>query len=327
MFPKFLALMLPGLVAGALSAACCAILLRWRDRLPHDAPNARSLHGRPVPRVGGLAIWTGFVHVAAWWTQLPGGVFTWMAWCALLLVSLGDDYRGLSAATRLAVHAGAALLAAWGFARHGDVSGGGVLLIALALAWSANLFNFMDGSDGLAAAMTITGFGAYAVATATMREGPTYAALVMATVSFAVVNVPPARMFMGDAGAVPLGFLAAACGVAGWLDGVWPLWFPLLAFLPFVADASLTLGWRLLRGERVWEAHRDHYYQRLNRLGAGHGGTLAVYAAVMLATASSAVLALRIAPTAGWFVLVAWCVVLGIAFSRIDYHWGRRQTR
>jgi UDP-N-acetylmuramyl pentapeptide phosphotransferase/UDP-N-acetylglucosamine-1-phosphate transferase len=159
------------------------------------------------------------------------------------------------------------------------------------------------------------------------RYGSTYAALALATAPFALVNAPPARMFMGDAGAVPLGFLAAACGIAGWLDGVWPLWLPLLAFLPFIADATVTLARRLVRGERVWEAHREHYYQRLNRLGAGHRGTLAVYGALMLGTSASAVLALKVNPEAGWIVLGVWCALLGIGFAGIDYHWGLRQSR
>ena len=98
---------------------------------------------------------------------------------------------------------------------------------------------------------------------------------------FLAFNVPPARMFMGDVGAVPLGFPAAALGALGIALGRWPAWFPVLVFLPFVADATVTLARRALAGERVFEAHRGHYYQRLWQLGAGHRGTLAVYAALM----------------------------------------------
>ena len=86
---------------------------------------------------------------------------------------------------------------------------------------------------------------------------------------------------MGDIGAVPLGFLAALLGLAGWGAGTWPAWFPLLVFLPFVADASVTLAARAWRRERVWEAHRSHHYQRLHQLGAGHRGTLLVYGVLM----------------------------------------------
>ena len=94
---------------------------------------------------------------------------------------------------------------------------------------------------------------------------------------------------MGDVGAVPMGFLAAALG-AGRLArrDAGPAWFPLLVFLPFVADATVTLGKRLWRRERVWEAHRMHYYQRLHQLGAGHRGTLLVFGVLMAGTTASA---------------------------------------
>ena len=325
MLARVLALMPSSLAAGLISAVCCAVLLRLRAQLPLDAPNARSLHRQPVPRVGGLAIWTGFVPVATWWTHLPGDVFTWTAWAALLVVSLFDDYRGLPAAARLCVHAAAGLLAAWGVA-HQEVNGAALLLLAVAIAWSANLYNFMDGSDGLAALMTITGFGAYAAAAGIAHFGASYAALAFATVPFAIVNAPPARMFMGDAGAVPLGFLAATCGAAGWIEGAWPAWFPLLVFLPFLADSTVTLARRAARGERVWEAHREHYYQRLNRLGAGHLGTLVIYGVLMLGSAISAVLAVAIEPQAGWAVLIVWCALLAMMFGGIDYHWARRRS-
>ena len=106
-------------------------------------------------------------------------------------------------------------------------------------------------------------------------------------------------MFMGDVGAVPLGFLAAALGVAGVVQNTWPAWFPVLVFLPFLADATVTLAARAFRGEPVWQAHRSHFYQRLNTLGAGHRGTLAVYAGLMLACAAFALACLILAPTQG----------------------------
>ncbi|HZQ60753.1 MAG TPA: glycosyl transferase [Casimicrobiaceae bacterium] len=276
--------------------------------------------------MGGLVLWSGFAPVAAWWTGLPGGVFTWIGWCLLLVVSLADDYRHLPAALRLLVHAVAALIAAWGVAHAAQAPDAiGLGLIALAIAWSANAFNFMDGSDGLAAIMTITGFTAYAMAAGTHDHGATYAALAAATVPFALVNAPPARMFLGDGGAVPIGYLAATCGIAGALDGVWPVWFPLLVFLPFWADATVTLARRLWRRERVWQAHREHYYQRLHQLGGGHRGTLAAYAALMIGTATTALVLLAFAAQWGGPAVLAWCAVLAVIYSRIDYHWDRRE--
>lgn len=321
---------LGGVLAAAVASLSAALLLHRRARLPLDAPNTRSLHEEPVPRIGGLVIWAGFVPVALLSrAELPGNAVWWVGWLAVLLVSLQDDRRGVPPLARLAVQGAAAGVAAWAMLAGRAVAPWPAAMVmagaVLAIVWSANAFNFMDGSDGLAAIMTLFGFSAYAAGA--MRGGSdaaAYWALVAATLPFAVINWPPARMFMGDNGAVPLGFLAAAFGVGEWARGTWPGWFPLLAFLPFLADATLTLIGRALRRERVWEAHRGHYYQRLHRLGAGHRGTLCLYGLLMAGTAASAVVTLRIEPNAGWLVLTAWCLALWLVFLCIDYHWRRR---
>jgi UDP-N-acetylmuramyl pentapeptide phosphotransferase/UDP-N-acetylglucosamine-1-phosphate transferase len=320
-------------LAMALSAIVVALLVQGAARLPHDRPSARSLHDLPVPRAGGLAIWAGFLPVALLVpAPVPGGPGWLIAWLAVAGVSLVDDWRGVHPAIRLLVQALAAVAVAG--AIHGSdaaaMSTGALLSaiagVTIAIIWSANLFNFMDGSDGLAAAMAISGFGAYGVA-AVQAGAPAqvYFALAAATLPFLAVNLPPARTFMGDVGAVPLGFLAAVFGVAGCRGGVWPAWFPLLVFLPFIADATLTLAQRRLRGERVWQAHKAHYYQRLNQLGAGHRGTLLAYGALMAGAAATAVAALAARPAYGWGALLGWIVVVAAFFARIDYHWTRRK--
>jgi UDP-GlcNAc:undecaprenyl-phosphate GlcNAc-1-phosphate transferase len=320
-------------LGAALAAAAGVVALgRLARYLPQAPPNVRSLHERPMPRVGGLAIWAGFIPVALACPPLPGiATPAWVAaWFAVAAVSLVDDWRGAHPLLRLAVHAAAGLFAAitllgplapWAASRVA-----GVVLATLAIAWSANLFNFMDGSDGLAAAMGIVGFSAYALA-AGIAGAPAhvYVALAAATVPFLVVNLPPARVFMGDVGAAPLGFLAAVFGIAGWRAGVWPGWFPLLVFLPFAADATVTLARRVGRRERVWEAHRSHYYQRLHQLGAGHGGTLAAYGGLMAATAATAMTVLALRPDAGWWALAVAASIVAALFARIDYHWGRKK--
>ena len=83
---------------------------------------------------------------------------------------------------------------------------------------------------------------------------------------------------------------------------------------------------RLLRGERVWEAHRDHYYQRLHRLGAGHAGTLGIYAGAALGCTATALVCRAMAPGAGNAALGAWCVAFALLFAAIDYHWRRKPS-
>ena len=167
-------------------------------------------------------------------------------------------------------------------------------LAVLAVTWLTNLYNFMDGSDGLAAGMALFGFGAFALAAfaaGDMALAVFSASLAGAAAAFLLFNFAPARIFLGDVGSVPLGFLAGALGLAGWRDDAWPLWFPALVFAPFIFDASVTLLRRLVRGEPVWRAHREHYYQRLVRLGTGHRATALAAYALMLACAAAALYA------------------------------------
>jgi UDP-GlcNAc:undecaprenyl-phosphate GlcNAc-1-phosphate transferase len=323
---------LAALLAAALSVVALVLLARGRDRLPRDHPTHRSLHERPVSRVGGLAIWAGFVPVALLFpSPVAGGPIWLFALAAVIGVSVADDWIGVRPVIRLGVQALAALAVAAQLLGHGTGAGPSPALglamavAALAIVWSANLFNFMDGNDGLAALMSICGFGALGIAA--MRAGiyaDAYFALASASAVFLAVNAPPARTFMGDGGSVGLGFLAAVFGLSGIVSQSWPGWFPLLVFLPFLADATVTVVRRLRRGDHLFEAHRTHYYQRLHRLGFGHLGTLLVYGVLIVGTATSALYALALAPGAGWRVLGAWILAIGAFFAGIDYHWRRR---
>jgi UDP-N-acetylmuramyl pentapeptide phosphotransferase/UDP-N-acetylglucosamine-1-phosphate transferase len=318
-------------VAAALSGATLALLELGRARLPHAEPSDRSLHDRPISRVGGLAIWAGFLPVLLLAPlPLPSGNVWLAAWAAVAAVSIADDWRGVAPIARLIVHFSAALLvsAAWAQQDAADpsvVTFAAIFGRALLLVWCANLFNFMDGSDGLAAAMAICGFVAYGVAAGwSATPAVAFFGLAASTFAFFVVNVPPARTFMGDVGAVPLGFLAGVFGLAGIRAETWPPWFPLLVFLPFVADASVTVVRRIVRGEHLFVAHKTHYYQRLHQMGAGHGGTLLLYSILIAGTTASALLTLSIAPAAGWRAVVAWAIAVGGLFAGIDYHWRNR---
>jgi UDP-N-acetylmuramyl pentapeptide phosphotransferase/UDP-N-acetylglucosamine-1-phosphate transferase len=321
-------------VALALGGAGVAVLARLAERLPQATPSDRTLHAGAIPRAGGYAIWLGFLPVALWLPPpFPGGVAGWLPpFLVVLAVSAVDDAREVRADARLLVHLAAAGWCAWSLwrgahapAQDAIVAAVAIVATALAIAWSANLYNFMDGSDGLAATMTIIGFGAYGIAAMlASADGTAFFAVAAATLPFLAVNRPRATMFMGDVGSVPLGFLAAAFGFAGVSGGVWPGWFPVLVFLPFLADASVTLARRAALGARLATAHREHYYQRLHRMGAGHAGTLGVYAAAMAAVSALALLCLALAPEWGPGALAAACVVCFILFGAIDYHWRRR---
>jgi UDP-N-acetylmuramyl pentapeptide phosphotransferase/UDP-N-acetylglucosamine-1-phosphate transferase len=314
-----------------LSAFTATLLVNWwlagsrLATLTLDHPNRRSLHGAPIPRVGGVGIHAG-VLLAACIIQpdLPRPL--WPALALLIAISLLNDVREIAAHWRLAAHLGAGALYAGGaLVGHGLAAGA---LAALCIAWMANLYNFMDGSDGLAGGMALIGFSFYGVAAAAAGSTP-FALLnfsiAAAAAAFLVFNFHPARIFMGDAGSVPLGFLAAALGILGWLRNDWTWWFPLLVFSPFIIDASVTLARRICAREKVWRAHRDHYYQRLVQLGWGHRRTALAEYALMLGCGAIGLAALA-APEAVQALLLGAAFAAYLALiAAVGRAWRRRQ--
>lgn len=311
------------IVSCFVAVLAIAVMLSMRRSLPLDQPNHRSLHETPTPRTGGLAILLGAVcgWTLAW---LPSEHLPMLVLAiALSALSFFDDLWGLSRALRFGGQITAAAVLIW---LMQPFPGGafGAAFAVLVLVWMANLFNFMDGSDGLAGGMATIGFGLYSVAALQggMAAFATIAAcLAGASVGFLWFNFNPARIFMGDAGSVPLGFLAAAMGLAGWQSGLWPVTFPILVYSPFIADASLTLAKRLLRGDEFLQAHREHYYQRLVRMGLGHRNTALLEYCLMLACGFSALLT-RDAPTLVQIgVVMGWTVAYGWLICQIDKAW------
>lgn len=292
-----------------------------------DIPNERSLHVKPVLRVGGLAIMLGVAlgcatqerHVI--WLVLPPTLL-------LCAVSFIDDWRGLSASWRLLTHLVAAciFLILADFPAHGFLLG---VLLLLAIIWMTNVFNFMDGADGLAGGMALIGFSTYGVV-GLMHDDIALALLnftvASASLAFLFYNFSPARIFMGDAGSIPLGFFASVMGTIGWSRGHWPFWFPILVFSPFIVDASVTLLKRMIRADKITQAHKEHYYQRLIRMGWGHRPTALSEYVLMACAGISAIAGLRWTQSMQLILLIAWTLAyLALTFI-IDRAWQRYQA-
>jgi len=316
-------------VAGGAVCVCAAILylllktgLAWR--LATDIPNDRSLHVRPTPRVGGWGIVP--VAVVAMLLAAPSLWFAALATVFLAAVSQVDDRRGLPARVRFAAHliAVVALVALFPAAAPWWV----LAVLAFLMIWLVNLYNFMDGADGLAGGMALFGFAGYAAA-ALLSDHPmpelalASLAVAGAALGFLFFNFHPARIFLGDAGSISLGYLAGALGYWGWRGGAWPVWFPALVFAPFIGDASVTLARRLLRGEKFWQAHREHYYQRMVRSGVGHAGTAWAWYVVMVAGIGLALFALGRSTVTQWGIVAGWIVALVAIGTIVDIRWRR----
>lgn len=314
-------LLLTGCVAAVVCFAVLLILLRtgWAYAIAVDIPNHRSLHVQPIPRVGG---W-GVLPAALLLIAIEAPLLRWIALGALALgaVSQIDDRRGLSARTRFIAHIAVAGAAVATSIVH--IDSWLAVLAVIAIVWIVNLYNFMDGSNGLAGGMAVVGFATYAIGAAPSQPQLAFAcaAVAGAGLGFLVLNFNPARVFLGDIGSISLGFFAGAMGFWGWQHGAWPIWFPALAFAPFIADATVTLLRRLARGEKVWEAHREHYYQRLVQLGASHIRVALFYYSLMAVGSVIALFSVRLSPVAQWAMVVAWYLALAAVGWRIDRRW------
>lgn len=297
-----------------------------------DHPGERSLHEAPTPRIGGIGLLLGALPVIFFHgtTELR-----WIAGAAtgLAVVSLVDDIRSLPVAVRLPCHLAAATVAVAVASSAGATAGFAAILVAAAvlvgIAWMANLFNFMDGSDGLAGGMAMIGFGALAVAALRAGDAPVaYASLAISAsaAGFLAFNFPPARVFMGDAGSVPLGFLAGAIGWLGAARGLWAWWFPLLVFSPFIVDATVTLLRRMARGEPFLQAHRTHYYQRLVLGGWSHRRLAATAWVFMAITGAGALAALEQRAVVQATIISAFVIVHAALLALIDRRYPREPS-
>lgn len=307
-----------------------------------DHPNERSLHAKPVPRSGGVAIFIALC-VGALGLSVVNRLPADLVWLIPGVVALGavsflDDRLEVRPLHRLLVHVTAAgLLVYGGFSLTAlEVPGGlwewpawvaGVFSL-LFIVWMTNLYNFMDGMDGFAGGMAVIGFGVFALLgmLAGNKEFMLLNLAVVAAVSgFLLFNFPPARIFMGDVGSSVLGFLAAAFSLWGAQSEVFPFWAAVVVFSPFIVDATVTLTRRFLRGEKVWQAHRSHYYQRLVQLGWGHRQTVLWEYALMLLCAFLAIVATGAGPEGQWIVLGLWVVVYVALMGWIDARRGENK--
>lgn len=306
--------------AVAITLASIALALRsgfaWRIV---DKPNHRSMHSRATPRTGGLC----FVPLSLAIAGAAGGAPLWpllLLAFALSVMSLCDDIWNLPAGARFSFHLVTAALVLLIY----PLSSLWLSVLAIfALIWMTNLFNFMDGLDGFAGGMALIGFGSYGVAAilgGNIALAVVCAALAGGAGAFLLFNFNPARIFMGDAGSIPLGFLAGAIGIAGMVSDLWKIWFPVLVFSPFIVDATVTLLRRLARAEKVWRAHRTHYYQRLAVSRFGQRRTSNGSYVVMLCAGASAVL-LNGAPSATVpFALACWALFYALLLIFIDLY-------
>ena len=256
----------------AISGTLCQAMLRGYLVSPSSLPSERSLHNTPVPRGGGLGIAASVLFGLICVGQPPNVTLAiLMVWA----ISAWDDWHGTPPWARLALHGVAAALIVVVGAQLPSLA---AILWLFALIWAINLFNFMDGADGIAAATAVSGGMGLAVLSLSTHPDSmvTLGALIVAgaAAGFLFFNLPPARIFMGDGGSTVLGLTLAVLAFQGVTGKLWTVAVPLALFVPFWADATYTLLRRTASGRNPLTPHRDHLYQRLVLAGLGHRGVL-----------------------------------------------------
>jgi Fuc2NAc and GlcNAc transferase len=306
----FATVILPPIIAcwiGLILTGRIKIFAEKRSLLDH--PNRRSSHSSPVPRGGGLAIVItvfGYLIVAGILGQLDWNIVIGMGGGGLAVAGVGwaDDIRSLSASVRLVVHFAAATWAVqWigGFPslNTGEavvrMGFGGSVLAVIGLVWAINLFNFMDGIDGIAAIETISiGMlgGVLFLLRGDSQWAPLSFVLAAAALGFLKWNWSPARIFLGDVGSGFLGFMIGAIAISSERSGSVPFLVWAILFAAFIVDATVTLFRRIPRGD--WRhAHRSHAYQRAVQSGLSHARVSLGFAGFNLFLGLLAVMAVR----------------------------------
>ena len=330
-----------------VSMAASYFFSRYRGRWAVlDLPNKRSLHNTPLPRLGGVGIVVGILISAIMTYQLSGmqqlsALLPVLCGFAIVIgISMLDDIDKVHVLLRLIAHFAAAMLMVYGglFVSSLVITGWsihlsvavGIVFSILFIVWMINLYNFMDGMDGLAAGMGVIGFGTFAILGWLASAWPftqISASIAAACGGFLCLNYPPAKIFMGDLGAASLGFLAAVLMLWASHHNIFPLWVGVAVFSPFIVDATWTLVRRIVRGRKPWEAHREHVYQRLILMGWSHRKTL-FWECILMAICSAAALIMvyngrRAVEWSIWGVLAVVYVALIVAINFVE---SRRDT-
>jgi Fuc2NAc and GlcNAc transferase len=321
------------------AAAILSWLLASRVRLYAldkllDIPNERSSHSRPTPRGGGLAIAVtaiGGVIIAAMLRWIDWNLALALSGGAAMIATVGwvDDHRSLSALTRFAVQF---LSAGWAMYWLGglpsliigpsSISLGfvGTILGVIGIVWAINLYNFVDGIDGLAAGEAVTtGVIGGLILLGMGQSGLAMISLLIAAAAggFLPLNWAPAKLFMGDVGSGMLGYLFAVLAIASENAGAVPLLIWVLLLGAFVFDATVTLCRRIMHGEKWYHAHHSHAYQRMVQAGRTHAQVSATVLLINLVLALLAIVA-WLRPTFFLIAIGAGTVLLSIIYITVE---------
>jgi Fuc2NAc and GlcNAc transferase len=334
--PSFYGWIVVGLFAGLLSFLGCAkamVIAKESGMIAH--PGERQSHEVATPAGGGLGIIFSIVVTSVglqfvmplpgfWWQNMLPGVLL------LAIVGWRDDKTPVSFLVRLSVQLVVSLwLLGFGWSQFSTSGVGWFTCIVVAMIWLMNLYNFMDGSNGMAG---FQGVFAGLLMAVFFQAGEQYAMALLALsvaaacVGFLPLNFPAARVFMGDVASVPLGFIFASLAVYGMQTGSLSLPLSILIMSVFVVDATLTLFTRVLSGEQWYTAHTQHVYQRLIIGGWSHRQVLMAYQAINVILVLPAIVLAMVYPQYAVVTVGLTLLLLGACWHIANWRLGMLAT-
>lgn len=247
-----------------------------------DFPKDRSLHAYPIPRTGGLGIIFGFFPVtllASFFYSIKLPLLVIVGFFIVFVISLIDDIKDLSPSIKLLFQIIAIAILIYNYFAFISYNYLVIFSIFFLSLWFLNLYNFMDGLDGLCGFMSLIGFLFFSILFYNKNIHLSLFSLIYlgSVLAFLIFNFPPAKIFLGDAGSISLGYIFLFLSLESILKNNTGLINIILLFFIFIYDATTTLLRRIFRGKKPWEAHREHLYQRLATSPFGKKKTLYLY--------------------------------------------------
>ena len=303
-----------------------------------DMPNSRKIHKDPIPRLGGVAIWLGTIisfFMIVLFTKYPygnglSGIL--IGGSIIFLMGLVDDIYDLPPKYKLFIQFGAALIAVLLGVRidelwnpFGSVIHLGIFAIPITLIWIvglSNAMNFIDGVDGLAGTVSAIGAVSLAVlAVSTVHPQPIAALLAVilagAMIGFLMFNFNPAKIFMGDSGALFTGFTLASLSVVGLMKTVtFSVFLPIFIFAVPILDITYAVLRRILKGKNPFKADSEHIHHKLIHLGVSHNNTVFVF--VVTAVSAGAIAAIFVHSQNLYFTVIALLLIFMAIVLRIS---------
>lgn len=288
----------------------------------YDFPNKRSSHSKPTLKIGGLLIFLILVPIGFFsnYFYSPASLA-----CLLIifLISFIDDLIHVSNLLRLVTH----FIVAFIFIVFLPINDFYLIIFfTISLVWITNLYNFMDGIDGLSIFMTIVGFSSLAIQFYLNHFNDfVYLPLLLVITIFPYIffNFYKSKIFLGDAGAASIGFLAGSVGLVGWVNNVWPIWFPTLIFSTFGADATLTVLIKLINKKNPLLPHKEYFFHKLIDLGLGKKTTATVYLFFMVLSSLLGFVMINLDHLSINLIFYSYMSILLILLILIHFRWMR----